>query len=212
MICFFLLSDNQLFLMKRMAETQTLLDDSAHFKALSRDFLNILHNDGLYDVDITVGKQTFKAHRNILAARSNFFKALLQSEMIESKTGVMELHDIDATLFKEFLLYLYSGRLPVLTVDKAKLVYEIGDKYFVEELKKACSEFLTQNLTPINACEMLSLADRHSDVDFKERVVSFILEKRIPVTYENWINFCNHHPALTNEVLNRFCRLLISRK
>lgn len=198
-------------LAKQSVDMLELSEKSIHLDALSRDLSNLLHDDGHYNVDITVGEQTFKAHRNILSARSNFFKVLLQSDMIESKTGVIHLHDMDALVFQEFLVYLYSGRLPEFTVDTAKLFYETGDKYIVEELKKTCSQFLTENLSVENACEILSLADRHGDVDFKERVISFIIEKRIPVKDENWTDFCTHHPVMANEVLNRFCKILISR-
>lgn len=84
---------------------------------------------------------------------------MLKSDMVEGKTGLIKVEDIAASIFESFLRYLYSGTLPELSIDTAKQLYEASDKYSVEELKRACSEFLTRNLSTDNACEILVLAD-----------------------------------------------------
>lgn len=127
--------------------------------------------------------------------------------MIESETGVVEIDDMDACIFQEFLKYLYSGRLPALTVDMARELYKAGDKYAVGELKTACAEFLTNNLTPENACEMLVLADQHCDIDFKKNVTTICVDEMIPLKDELWNFFSICYPELANEVLNCFLKL-----
>lgn len=81
---------------------------------------------------------------------------MLKSDMVEGKTGFIKVKDITASIFKGFLHYLYSGTLPELsTIVSAKEFYEASDKYAVEELKKACSEYLAKNLSEDNACDLL---------------------------------------------------------
>lgn len=125
--------------------------------------------------------------------------------MAEGKTGQIKIQDIECTVFKQFLKYLYTGVLPELTVDTALQIYEAADKYAVSALKKQCASFLVEHLSPENACEILIISDRHSDSDFKKSVIEYVLEKEIPFEGEILTKFCKENAPLAAEVLNLFC-------
>lgn len=175
-----------------------------HLEALSRDFLKMLDESSNCDLEITCEDKTFKAHRIVLGARSTVFSAMLKSNMIEGETGQINVEYTKSTTFQNFLCYLYSGMLPKLDIETAKQLYEVGDKYAVEELKKACSEFLFYNLCEDNACELLVLADRHSDQEFRKNVIAYIVEKNIPKRDKGWSDFCENHSKLAIEALNLY--------
>lgn len=137
-------------------------------ESLSHDFSKLLDEGSNHDVEFIVGDQTIKAHKNILCSRSDVFASMLQSDMVEGKTGRVYIQDMDAIIFRQFLRCLYTGLLPELTIDIAFHFYEASDKYGVDSVKKQCADFLTDNLSPENACEILVLSDRHSD-EFQEK-------------------------------------------
>lgn len=174
-------------------------------ESLYRDFSKLLDEGPNHDVEFAVGDQTIKAHKNILCSRSNVFASMLQSNMVEGKTGRVDIQDMDATHFQQFLRCLYTGMLPELTVDSAFQFYEASDKYSVDAMKKQCADFLMDNLSAENACDILVLSDQHSDTDFKNSIMEYIIKEKIPYAGQKWKDFCKGNPILAVEVYSLFC-------
>ena len=63
------------------------------------------------DVQLQVGKQTFKVHRLVLAASSPYFAALFTGGMKESSKDVVEILGIEAGIFRILLDFIYTGML-----------------------------------------------------------------------------------------------------
>ena len=66
--------------------------------------------DEYSDVALVVDGQRFRAHRVILAARSDYFRALLYGGMKESQLSEIELKDTSLAAFKHLLRYIYTGQ------------------------------------------------------------------------------------------------------
>ena len=92
----------------------------------------------LTDVEfVFVGeKETLCAHRFILSARSPVFAAMFTSDMLESKTGRVEIKDVDVNLFKHFLKFIYTGKLETSARNLDLLA--LADKYEIETLRELC--------------------------------------------------------------------------
>lgn len=172
---------------------------------LSHDFSKLFDEGPYHDVEFICGDQTIKAHKNILCSRSSVFASMLQSDMVEGKTGQVNIQDIDSAIFRQFLKSLYTGILPKLTVDSAFQFYEASDKYGTDVVKQQCANFLTDNLSAENACDILILSDRHSDIGFKKNVMEYIIKEKIPYVEPKWTSFCNENPILAVEVYKLFC-------
>lgn len=187
-------------------QTPSYIDTRFLLESISHDFAKLL-DDGLnHDIEFTCGDQSIKAHKDILCSRSDVFASMLQSDMVEGKTGRVNIQDVDAPIFQQFLKCLYTGILPELTIDAAVQFYKTSDKYAVDTLRKQCADFLTDNLCRENACDVLVLADRHSDSDLKKNVMEYVFKEKIPIVGENWVDFCKENPVLAVEVLNSFCQ------
>lgn len=124
--------------------------------------------------------------------------------MVEGRTKVVKIPDMELDIFKKFLAYLYTGNLEDLSFEAIFNLYEAGDQYAVHCLAKKCSKLLMGQLSVQNACKLLVVADAHSDVQFREAVVSFILENKVPLLRDCWQDFCSNHPTLAILVLNQF--------
>ena len=75
-------------------------------KDLNHVFLDKTNN---YDVKLTCGDQVFYCHKFMLSARSLVFKAMLQSDMMESKPEALEIDDIHQDILMDMLQYIYTG-------------------------------------------------------------------------------------------------------
>jgi len=76
--------------------------------SLSSNFLSLLEDGNFSDITFVVKGETFKAHSQILAARSAVFQAELSSGMRESLTKEVIVTDCEPQAFKAMLRFLYS--------------------------------------------------------------------------------------------------------
>ena len=81
-------------------------------------------------------EESLFAHRFIFSARSPVFAAMFSTDMIESKTGRVEIHDASAHLFKHFLKFIYTGQLDISARNFELLA--LADKYEIETLRELC--------------------------------------------------------------------------
>lgn len=85
--------------------------DIEHINHLSEDIGALYLSDDCSDVTLIVGGQRFNGHKIILAARSQYFRALLFGGLKESTQSEIELKDANLAAFKGLLEYIYTGRM-----------------------------------------------------------------------------------------------------
>ncbi|KAG9494472.1 hypothetical protein GDO78_002013 [Eleutherodactylus coqui] len=98
----------------------------------------------LCDVTIVVEDTKFKAHRNILAASSLYFRNQFRSQSILIQGHVLELTDFKADTFTEILNFIYSSKIAVKKKETLTDLADAGKKLgitFLENIKtsKKCS-------------------------------------------------------------------------
>ncbi|XP_036609926.1 zinc finger and BTB domain-containing protein 38 [Trichosurus vulpecula] len=118
----------------------------SHSKDLKDDFhsdtvLSILNEQRirgiLCDVTIIVEDTKFKAHSNVLAASSLYFKNIFWSRTICISSHVLELDDLKAEVFTEILNYIYSSTVVVKRQETVTDLAAAGKKLgisFLEDL------------------------------------------------------------------------------
>ncbi|GFS95074.1 speckle-type POZ protein B [Nephila pilipes] len=142
----------------------------------SKETFKYLYTEQLFsDTKLKTRTQTFPAHKCILGARSPVFRAMFTNDMREKVSECISIEDLDDDTVQRMLLYMYTDELEGLQWESARGLYAAADKYEILSLKKKCSSFLMANFCPLNACEVLILADMHSDDDLKTAVQDFIL-------------------------------------
>ncbi|XP_075057720.1 zinc finger and BTB domain-containing protein 38 [Mixophyes fleayi] len=111
----------------------------------------------LCDVTIVVEDTKFKAHRNILAASSLYFRNQFRSQSILIQGHVLELTDFKADTFTEILNFIYSSKIAVKKKETLTDLADAGRKLgisFLENIKTskkssavACSAENEEKLT-----------------------------------------------------------------
>lgn len=154
------------------------------------------------DFTINVKSMKFEVHRSILAARSPVFSAMMEHEMEEKRSGEMTIIDADPAVFKEFLLYLYTGDEEDLDWKNIADLYTLGDKYFVQDLKHLCVERIKTHISIENFFQIFYISQQLNNLNISESVIQFFLEdaKEI-VASEKCIEFVKTHREESNVLL-----------
>lgn len=125
----------------------------------SADMARLCMNERYADVEFVVEEQRLPAHRVILAARSEYFRALLYGGMSETTQRQIPL-EVPLDPFKVLLRYIYSGTLLLSNLDEDAIIDVLGmaNQYGFQDLEMAISKYLRQYLDLNNVCVILDAA------------------------------------------------------
>ncbi|XP_012538493.1 BTB/POZ domain-containing protein 9 [Monomorium pharaonis] len=131
-----------------------------HIHFVSEDIGSLYLSEEYADVTIVVAGQKFRSHKLILAARSEYFRALLFGGMKESMQSEIELTAASLPAFKGLLKYIYTGRMS-LTNERDEVILDIlalAHLYGFMDLEAAVSDYLREILNIKNICSVLDTA------------------------------------------------------
>ena len=153
------------------------------------------------DVQIHVRATVFAVNKIVLSARSPVLGALFQSEgFTENNTNVVKIEDLDPSVVKEMLRFIYTDRVEKMD-ELAKELLVASDKYMIDSLKSLCQSYLVYTITVQNCSELLALADSHSATELKQVAMEFFLDNSTEVAKSSgWQNMERTHPHLGFEV------------
>ncbi|KAJ1080278.1 hypothetical protein NDU88_000497 [Pleurodeles waltl] len=108
-----------------MASIMEVLDSNHPSSVLEK--LNEQRLQGLFcDITVVVEDTKFKAHKNVLAASSTYFKAALSRRASCFPDSVLELPDVPAEVFANIVSLIYNSRVSVQSADVAKEMTAVG--------------------------------------------------------------------------------------
>uniref|UniRef100_A0A8C1JDS6 Uncharacterized protein n=1 Tax=Cyprinus carpio TaxID=7962 RepID=A0A8C1JDS6_CYPCA len=166
---------------------------------LSDDLGNLWEGSRFTDCSLFVGGQEFKAHKSILAARSPVFNAMFEHKMEESKKNRVDISDVEPDVFREMMVFIYTGKAPNLE-KMADNLLAAADKYALERLKVLCEEALCNSLSVENVADILILADLHSAEQLKAQAIDFINSHAADIMETaGWKAMIQSHPHLVAE-------------
>ncbi|KAG8064536.1 hypothetical protein GUJ93_ZPchr0004g39133 [Zizania palustris] len=146
---------------------------------LTRHLASLLATGEDSDVTFEVDGKMFKAHRNVLAARSPVFRALLKEEQSgDGDGGVVRIDDMEAQDFEALLGYMYTDSLPDMKVGEAAAVLPdlvaAANKYKMERLRLACENKLCEYVNVRTVAVMLAFAGEHHCHGLKNRCLQLL--------------------------------------
>ncbi|XP_035225092.1 uncharacterized protein LOC118197667 [Stegodyphus dumicola] len=183
--CEFIFSDCKYF--SEITESFCSFTTSINCHDFNSDLRNLYETEQFSDARITVGSEVFFVHKCVLCARSSVFSRMLQTKMTEAKNDTIEISDVDPNVMEQMLSFMYSGYLEDME-DSVGELYALADRYDVSSLRKKCSNFFKSNFTFGNVCNILQLADLHSDTDLFNSALAFISDHATDVfSTHDWI-------------------------
>ncbi|GBM03246.1 Speckle-type POZ protein [Araneus ventricosus] len=169
----------------------------SQYPSATEDMKAIYLNQYLSDVKLKTKTKSFPAHKNVLCARSDVFKAMITRNIKEKNADCIQVEDLENDTVEKLLLFLYSDNLEISQWKSSSQLYYAAAKYQIGKLKAMCSSYLAKYITISNVSELLVLADTHKDSNLKKVAEDFILkhEDRIFCS-STWEKMIEKHPLL----------------
>ncbi|KAK1387678.1 BTB/POZ and MATH domain-containing protein 2 [Heracleum sosnowskyi] len=126
------------------------------------------------------------AHKLVLAARSPVFQAQLFGPMKDRDTDCIKIEEIEASVFKALLHFIYWDSLPDNLEDLGDLSFKwasslmaqhllaAADRYGLVRLKSLCEAKLCEDVAINTVATTLALADQHHCIQLKSLCLKFI--------------------------------------
>ncbi|KAM8853499.1 kelch repeat and BTB domain-containing protein 3 isoform 3-T4 [Synchiropus picturatus] len=128
----------------------------------------------LFDFTINVQDHSFPCHCCVLAACSDFFRAMFQVDMRERGDGSVTLGNQSPDAVASFLDFAYSGEV-LITEGNVDTLFQLASFLQVSVLSKACSDFLIGTLDLSNCLSLLSLAEAYGSESLLESANEFVV-------------------------------------
>lgn len=159
---------------------------------------HLFQDQALADITFKVMKETIKAHSIIVSAGSPVLLAIIQQDFLEKQTKIVEIKDTKPDIFRQLLMYLYTGQCSDLEKEGvARDLLVAADKYGVESLKEKCALFLIKNLKVENATHTLIVAHLHSSHELYKATLDFMSQHgRAICSRSDWMDLIKNFPAL----------------
>ncbi|XP_057207835.1 kelch repeat and BTB domain-containing protein 3 isoform X1 [Triplophysa rosa] len=129
----------------------------------------------LFDFSIRVQDETIPCHRCVLAACSDFFRAMFQLDMRERDDGSVTLSNLPAPAVHTFLDFAYSGEIEIRE-DNVDVMFQLASFLQVSFLSRACSDFLVQSLDLSNCLQLLAVAEGYGSPCLLRRAAEFVTQ------------------------------------
>ena len=130
--------------------------------------------DYLCDITlVTKDDKELKAHRNVLSAASPFFCKLLQTDMKESREGIVRFEEISGSVMEDVLEFIYTGTVKV-TQENAEELIGAGNYLLIPSLKTISGIFLEREMSNSNCLSTFYFAEKYDCDELITNSRSFI--------------------------------------
>jgi len=141
----------------------------------------LLEDDICTDCTFAVGTNNaiVKAHRSILIARCEYFRAMFQGGLKESrseKDTPIPMPDMDEITFRQILIFLYTGEVDMLSEKNIFPLMVAAQQFQIDDLKELCYQTIPTIIDQDNVIPFLVSADEHNEVKIKDLCKEYILE------------------------------------
>ena len=192
---------DKLFSGSKESFNKTQIKDECQKQVIS-DLDNLFSEKNFSDLEITCDEEVFYCHRNILSARSTFFRTMFQSNMIENHTKKVDIKDVRKEVFSEVLKFIYTGKVSDDSLkNKARDILAVADKYQIDLLKKLCEAQLISTLNATNCFDLIVVGDLHKAENLKTTALDFVSKNSaFLIKSDVYKDFLNEHPDFVLEV------------
>ncbi|KAI6175569.1 Speckle-type POZ protein A [Aphelenchoides bicaudatus] len=142
------------------------------------------------DCTIIVCDQMFKVSKMILMINSEPFEKMFTGNMVESRTGVVEVNDCRPEVFKAFIAYLHLHDFQGLDSMAEELLF-LADKYMVKSLKKDCVSSLIKSTNDSNIVDRICMVSTFNIEELKKHLLKSVNCR--PEVFEAFVEYLHSH-------------------
>ncbi|XP_041075805.1 kelch-like protein 2 isoform X2 [Polyodon spathula] len=173
-----------------------------HMKKAFKVMNELRSQNLLCDVTIVAEDVEIAAHRVVLAACSPYFHAMFTGEMSESRAKRVRIKEMDGWTLGILIDYVYTAEIQV-TEENVQVLLPASSLLQLQDVKKACCEFLESQLHPTNCLGIRAFADMHACTELLNRANTFVEQHFAEVVQSE---------ELLNLGIEQVCSLIASDK
>ncbi|KAJ6306924.1 hypothetical protein OIU78_022101 [Salix suchowensis] len=138
------------------------------------------------------------------ASRSPVFKAMLENEMEESRSGIIRISDVSYDVLRAFVNYLYTAE-EFFDEQMAYDLLILAEKYEVKHLKAYCEKFLVSKLNWDNSLVSYAFAHQHNAKHVLQAALSLIIDNMDKLTKrEEYMELVEKDPRLVVDIYEAY--------
>lgn len=125
------------------------------------------------DGTLIVNDEKFPIHRVVMCAASQYFEVLLSGGMAESYSDEIQIYGIEKDIFRMIMDFVYTG---VISVDESNVqqLLPAAKMLQLDDVERACCEFLQYELDPSNCIGIFLFAESHSCDELKSSALEYL--------------------------------------
>ncbi|CAJ2667659.1 BTB/POZ domain-containing protein [Trifolium pratense] len=144
------------------------------------------------------------AHKAVLVSRSPVFRAMLENDMEESRSGTIKIADVSYDSLRAFVNYLYTAEA-FLDNQMACNLLVLAEKYQVKHLKAYCEKYLISKLNWEKAIVNFAFAHQHNANQLQDAALAVIMENMDNLTKnEDYTELVDSNPRLVVEIYEAY--------
>ncbi|KAJ5078465.1 hypothetical protein M0811_04790 [Anaeramoeba ignava] len=157
---------------------------------LIQDYSNLFQNHQFADFQVEIQMQNnknsiFDCHKCILSSRSDYFKALFNSQMKESKEGKVLFSNVSPLIMNQILKYIYIGEIEISHENAIELLIESKKLLLDQQIIQTVTSFIKTNLTAENVVDIFHLATQFDLDEITKFSFDFILQNFLQIQNQN---------------------------
>lgn len=131
---------------------------------------------------------------------------MLESEMEESRSGMIRISDVSYDVLRAFVNYLYTAEI-LLDEQMACDLLVLAEKYQVKYLKAFCEKFMTSKVNNENAIINYAFAHRHNAKQLLDAALSLIMDNMSTLVERNeYKQLVENDPRLVVEIYEAYLK------
>ena len=179
-----------------------------------KNIATLLSDESNSDVEIKCGERKFPCHKIILSARSEVFRAMLQADMEEKRSGKVEIKDYSPDVIQTLLHFIYTGSFVQENCSEEGREHllellQAADQYQLDLLKEACEVQICEGVDIQNCLTSLIIGDMYNAENLKKfsmKIFAENMNKVLLESPEDWKNCVKNHPDLTIEITSELAK------
>lgn len=165
------------------AKKRRLTLPKQNVKKLADDLATgMLFNEATADVWLKVQDERLPAHRAVLAARCDYFRAMLYGGMQEACSKEVQIDDsFSPALMRALVRYIYTQQLEPVTLEDAVRLVACADHFGMSDLRDAMLCEIEKSLSCNTVLEVLTWAMESHQEQIEERCLQYVVAEAWPV-------------------------------
>lgn len=147
----------------------TTFECNTHWRDSFSGLQEYYDQEQLCDIILEVENKTISCHRLVLACCSPYFKAMLTSNMKESRQKTIAIHDIDGHSLEALINFMYTSKI-LLTIDTVQKLLYASSLLQIEVVAEACCDFMKAHIDTSNCLALRAFAELHGRFELMTQV------------------------------------------